>query len=162
MGARIDEDGIRVRKQGRTWFDSRDRLLHGNTWGFPISGSRNIAALSSPHNATTAYDLGAAPSGHTIVYGVCKFNLNNDAAGLAFDRWHSVMGGTIVWVMDGEPGILNLLGENGLFSQFVGYSFRVNSGRVELVRRAWLYPSPVDYTVLAHTISYKLRTGVFT
>jgi hypothetical protein len=162
MGARIDADGIRIQKSGRIWFDSRDKLLHGNTWGFPISGSRAIGALSSPHNASTIYDLGASPDGHTLVYGACKFNLNNNAAGLAFNRWHAVMGGTIVWVMDGEPGIRDFLGENGLFSQFVGYYFRVNSGRVELVRRAWLKPTPLDYSVLPHTISYKLRTGMFT
>lgn len=168
MAAHIGDDGIIVWKGGRKRLDTRDKFLHGNTYGFPIHGSKFIAAVPSGaagrKNSIDVYDIAAAPSGHTHVYGVAKFDLNNNSAGLAFDRWHCVTGsGAILWLMDGESNILTGLGGNVPMGQFVSYRFRVNAGRVEMVRRLYCHGfGAATYTVLSHNIYYQLRTGLFT
>jgi hypothetical protein len=169
MGVSVSENGVIVVKDGIKRLDTRDKLLHGNTWGFPISGTQSISAVTGGgdgdpgrRNLTTVYDLGPAPDGHDTVYGVCKFDLNNDTAGLAFNRYHVVMGGSILWVMDGEIANTSFIGDNSILGQWVDYHFRVLDGRVELVRRLFIWDSQGTYTVLSHDITYKLRTGVWT
>ena len=151
---------------GVTRFDTDDKLLHGASSGLNISGFQDIAALSGGNgttvDSTTTYDLGAVTSGHTQLIGAVKFNLNNSAAALAFDRWHMVLGGSIVWVMDGEPGFASALGDNSGLRQYVGYHFDISAGRARLVRRALIAGTPFSYTVLAHRITYKLRSGNWT
>ena len=155
-----------IDKGGITRFNSDDQLLHGAASGLPISGTVAIAAVTGGAgvrvDSTTVYDLGAVTSGHTQLIGAVKFDLNNDAAGLAFDRWHTVMGGSVVWVMDGEPGFAAALGDNNDLQQWVDYHFRINAGRAEMVRRLFIDDSPFSYTVLSHTVSFKLRSGNWT
>ena len=165
MGFRIDASALVIVKAGIKRLDTRDKFLHGNTWGFPISGVRSIAAISggggTTVNQTDVYNLGAAPIGHNYVYGACKFNLNNSDAGIAFNRWHTVMNGSLLWLMDGDPADGADVGANISVRQFVMYYFRISGGQVQLVRRIFISNSPGTYTVLAHSITYKLRTGVW-
>lgn len=152
---------------GRRVFHSGDRLLHADRSGLPITGSVAIGNLTAGNGVridqTDVWDLGAATLGHTQVIGVAKFDLaNSNAPALAFDRYHLVMGGTIVWNNDGEPGFVAALGDNGGSRQWIDYHFRILAGRVELVRRAFLDDTALNYTVLAHTITYQLRSGNWT
>jgi hypothetical protein len=121
----IEADGA------RPVFDTDDKLLHGAASGLPISGSIAIGSISTDAtvNTTTNYDLGAVTSGHTQLIGACKFDLNNDGAGIAFNRWHTVMGGSILWLLDGEPGFSSAIGDNGGPRQMVTYWFDIASGR---------------------------------
>lgn len=158
-----------IDKGGVTRLNTDDALLHGTTQGLPINGTVAIPSVTGGNsgspgtvNRTDVYDLGAATSGHTQLIGVCKFTLNNYAAGLAFDRWHLVMGGNILWVMDGESGFGDVLGDNSSLQQWVDYHFRIAAGRVEMVRRLYIDNSPFSYTVLSHSIQYRLRSGNWT
>jgi len=163
---------LRIDKDGITRLNTDDLLLHGAASGFGLSGSVSIPAHTGGNsddggpgriNITTTWDLGAVPAGHTQIIGACKFDLNNDAAALAFDRWHTVMGGTIVWVMDGEPAFAGALGDNGAsVKQYCAYEFRISGGQAQLVRRLFIADTPNAYTILAHEITYKLRSGNWT
>lgn len=156
-----------IEKGGVVRLDTDDKLLHHSASGFPITGSIAIGAVTGGGggtvDTTTTWNLGAVTSGHTQIIGACKFNLNNDAAGLAFDRWHTVMGGDILWVMDGELLSSSTIGDNLGLYEFVSYHFRVSGGQAQLVRRLFITSGGTAlYTVLAHTISYKLRSGNWT
>lgn len=151
----------------RQVFDTDDQLLHGAASGLPISGTIAIGAVSTDAtvDTTTTYDLGAVTPGHTQIIGACKFDLNNDGAGLAFDRWHTVLGGSLLWVLDGEPGFSSSIGNNGQPRQVVTYWFEIVSGRAEMKRRVYMHLGPAGgpvYTVLSHNITYKLRSGNWT
>lgn len=117
------------RKSGITRLNTDDALLHGTSQGLPINGTINIEAIGTNNdsrvNLTTVYDLGAVTSGHTQLIGAVKFTLASYAAGLAYNRWHMVMGGSIVWVMDGEPGFQSSVGNNASMNQWVDYHFRI-------------------------------------
>lgn len=97
----------------------------------------------------------------TQVIGAVKFTLNNYAAGMAFDRWHMVMGGSICWVLDGEPGFLDRLGSNLGTRQVCFYSFSTTGGVVYLERRVVIADIPFEYFIRSHTITYKLRCGAW-
>lgn len=159
----LDPGHIRIKNTlGQTVVDTGDALLHGALPGWNITGAvlyPTISSGGSPIYAEQSVDLGAAPPGHTQVFGAVKFDLNNNAAGQAFDRWTMVMGGSIVWVMDGEPGFAMAAGDNSGRYQHVDYHFRIVAGRVEIVRTVFLRDTPATYQVLSHTITYKLRTG---
>lgn len=166
MTFRIASGKARLDVGGVTRFDSDDLLLHGASAGLSISGFVDIPNLSGGSgttvNSTTSYDLGAVTAGHTQLIGAVKFNVNNSSVALAFDRWHMVMGGSIIWVMDGDPGFADALGDNSGLRQFVSYHFDISAGRARLVRRAFISNTPLPYTVIAHRITYKLRSGNWT
>lgn len=109
--------------------------------------------------------IGTCHADCTDVIGAVKFTLNNYAAGMAFDRWHTIMGGSIMWLMDGENGQQSNVGWNTVpIRQFVTYTFRVASGNIYLDRRAALNAMPTGgtYSVLSHTIHWRLEVGLFT
>lgn len=151
---------------GISRFDSNDRLFHTITGG--INGSRAMAAetaLTARRNETTDYVIGSCHEACTHVIGSVKFTLNNYVAGLPFDRWHTVMGGSILWVMDGESGNQADIGINWSPPyQIVTYEFVVEAGMVKLRRRLCLrgMPAGVNFSVLGHTINWKLKAGLFT
>lgn len=155
-------------KDGVTRLNADDRFLHGVSAGLPINGTIAIPAFNINgvrYNDTIVNDLGAVMHpNHTQVIGAFKFKLNNNAAGFAFDRWHMIMGGNALWLMDGEPGSLSTLGDNTNVGplQWIDYSFRVSAGRVQMLRRRALQDTAINYTVLSHSIEYKLRTGNWT
>lgn len=150
---------------GAVRFDTYDKLFHITD---AVSGSLSISALvggsDTVIDTTTSFNLGSCNSSCTHVVGALKFTLNSYAAGMAFDRWHTFLGGAAMWVLDGEPGFAGGLGDNddGRASQLVYYSLRVTSGVVWLDRRAVIADTDFSYTVLSHSISYKLKTGLFT
>lgn len=166
MSFTLSQGRLIIDKGGVVRFDSEDKLLHGVSSGFNISGSIAIPALASGNgtfvNSTTTYNLGAVTAGHTQLIGAVMFSLNSNDFGQFPNRWHTIMGGSIVWVMDGEPGTVSSLGNNGLPRQCIIYHFRINGGQAQLVRRAFLDDIPFNYTVLGHTITYKLRSGNWT
>jgi hypothetical protein len=162
-----------IEKDGKTRLNTDDLLLHGAAAGFSLSGTIVISAISGGNsggggpgerNLTTVYDLGAVTPGHTQLIGSVRFALFADTgAGQAFDRWTMVMGGTSIWVMDSEPGFLDAVGDNGTaVNQYVAYSFQIVDGQAQMVRRLYLDDTPAQYTVLEHSIQYKLRSGNWT
>jgi len=82
-------------------------------------------------------------------------------AALAFDRWTMLMGGSVLWVIDGEPGGADR-GQNVMPYQWIDYSFRIRNNRAEMVQRVLIAQSDILYRVRAHVVTYKLRSGNWT
>jgi len=151
---------------GGTLFNVDDKLLHiTNT----LQGVLSIPARSLGGgsggvgfvNDTTNYDLGPVNAFATQVIGAVKFVVTTGSAGLAYNRWHMLMGGTVVWVMDGSPSITSLGGNsNSGVSQMVTYHFEISAGPARMVRR-FVGNTAFGYQVRAHDIEYKLRAGAW-
>ena len=152
---------------GGTLFNVDDKLLHiTNTLNGTISipakslggGSRGVGFV----NETTYYDLGPVNPFATQVIGAVKFIVTTGSAGLAYNRWHMLMGGTVVWVMDGTPSTTKLGGStnNSFVSQMVTYHFEIAVGQARMVRR-FVGNTAFGYSVRAHDIEYKLRCGAW-
>lgn len=157
---RIDSMGMRLtRTDGRHIFNSSDKLFHPISTITGVKAMQAWAAGYSVHvNRTEVFNLGAVNPACTQVIGAMKFTLNNYAAGTAFDRWTMVMGGSILWVLDGEQGD----GRNLGLSQIVTYHFDVAGGQCRLIQRVALDGAiAANYTVRSHSIEYKLRCGVW-
>lgn len=159
-GGRIQISDVAANKR----FDTDDGLFHIIS---TVSGSVAIAQFSNPDgtnlNSTTSYLLGTCHPDCTDVIGSVKFTLNNNDAGMAFDRWSTVMGGSILWVIDGHGLTGSSPDPNGDINQMVFYSLRVEAGEVYLDRRRLFSEAGQgQYTVLSHTIEYKLKVGLFT
>lgn len=160
---KVDVGRALIESAGRTIFDTDDGLFH--VIGAPITGSQPIATYNGGGgvnvNSTTSYPLGTCNAACTDVIGSIKFTLGSYVAGLPFDRWHTMMGGSVLWVMDGQ----NLSGNssNGNITVMVWYSLRVTSGTVYLDRRIYFSQNcKPSYQILSHTIEYKLKAGLFT
>lgn len=159
------QDGAIVIEQGsRTVFDTDDKLFHVID---PLNGSTpSLAYLTQPHvgqDIDNYLVLGSVNPICTQVIGAVRMRLTGGSynAGLMFDRWHTVMGGTIVWVLDGEPGASSVKGSNLGCRQAVLYWFEVVGGQVRLRRRAAFDGTPLQYGVRAHVLDYKLKCGVW-
>lgn len=145
-------------------FDTDDGLFHViNTF----SGSINVPSLvfsdGTNYNLTTDWTIGACHAECTDVLGSIKFTLASYAAGMAYNRWHSMMGGCAVWLQDGHSLTGSSPDRNGRCYQHVMYYFVIESAVVKLRRRALNNKtSQGTYVVSSHTISYKLKAGLFT
>jgi len=161
----IDDERLRITgADGGTRFDSDEGLFHPIT---SVQGTLNLGPYTTgngtPINVADSFFLGNCHAACTHVIGAMKFTLNNYAAGMAFDRWHTIMGGSAIWVLDGEAGFQQVVGSNQAdIIQFVAYSFRVTAGQVFLDRRVAMGGTPAIYSVLIHQIQYKLKAGLFT
>lgn len=173
MTLTITNGQILINKSGITRLNTDDKLLHGTSQGMPIAGTVNIPDIQGGdsndvgpgrRDLTNVYDLGAVTSGHTQLIGAAKFNFTGLAAnGAPFNRWTMVMGGSLLWLIDGEAGFQDAVGDNySPPSQFVDYHFRISGGRAQMVQRVFLKDTPGLYTVLSHSITYKLRSGNWT
>jgi len=149
---------------GRSMFDSDDGLFHVLD---KVSGAVTIPAVTwgagSSVNSTTDYVIGTVDPLCTDVVGSIKFTLNNYAAGMAYDRWHTMFGGSsAIWVVDGS----NLAGSvsNGNTYEMCWYSILVQSGQVILRRRLYCSQNMQHstYSILSHKIDVKLKAGLFT
>lgn len=154
-----------TRAGGGTTFNTDDKLFHvTNT----VSGSLAIASYTGGAAGsggpgtkieTTVYDLGAVNANATQVIGAVKFVLTGNGDGLAYNRWHMVMGGTIIWVMDGALRT-SYGATNGQLRQLVTYHFDISGGQCRLVRRIAIATGFL-YVIKPHTIEYKLRCGAW-
>lgn len=144
--------------------DTDDDLFH--VVGAPINGTRSFpdVALSDGNtlNDTTTFDLGACHAACTHVIGAVKFNGTLGGA-VGFDRWTTYMGGSLVWVLSGEPKLAN-----GNYASvpkdYVGYRFYASGGVVRLERRRIFLGGPNNNVagLRAHSIEYRLKAGLFT
>jgi hypothetical protein len=148
---------------GVTLFDSDDGMFHVLS---AVSGSVSIPAYVHPGNVNAnvsdSYLLGSCNANCTDAIGAVKFTLNTGAAGLAYDRWHTIMGGSIMWLIDGH-GLLGTPDPNINLRQLVTYSLRVAAGKVYLDRRLLISAaSQGTYEIRAHTLEFKLKCGLYT
>lgn len=156
---------------GQKRLDTDDGLLHviptETGW---LTGTIEIPAVSRISNSisdpavdlTTSYTLGSCNPDCTTVIGAIKFTLNNYNAGMAYDRWHTIFGGSVVWVYDGEPPLDTDRGRNLNVWQWVSYWFETSGGTVYMKRRLVLGKIAASVTILSHSITYKLKTARFT
>ncbi|WBT40169.1 hypothetical protein [Hyphomicrobium sp. DMF-1] len=115
-------------------------------------------------NLTTEYGIGACDPSCTHVIGAVRFS-GSGAWGVAFDRWTTYLGGTIIWAMT-APGLTSQTSGDiyGHVHTFCGYRFFVRNGGVVMERRLVLPSNPpsVGLAIKAHTITCKLKAGRFT
>lgn len=165
MTVTIDNGRMIVTKNGETRLDTNEKFFHiTNSFDGSITIPSVVNASPDFLLQTTNYDIGPVSQNATQVVGGVRFRLNSYGAGMAFDRWHSIWGGTIVWVMDGEPPLRSDAGSNAGFQQGVFYHFEIAAGRCRMVRTLYLAPLPTritDYFVGSHTIDYKLKAGAW-
>lgn len=164
MTISIQDGAIIIQEGSRKSFDTNDKLFH-------VVASKNgstgqLAYLNQPNVTYQLNDyisLGSVSTVCTQVIGAVRIRLaaGSYSAGLAFNRWHTVMGGSIVWVHDGEPGVSKDLGSNFGAKQSVTYWFEIVNGNVRLRRRVFLADTPLQYVVKAHILDYKLKCGVW-
>lgn len=162
MTVEISGGRIVVTKGGVKRFDSADAMFHITN---SYTGAIDIDAVGLGRavvDRTDYFDIGAANAFASQIVGAVKFTLNNNNAGMAYDRWHSMFGGSICWLMDGEPDISDRRGSNYGFGQGVFYHFDISGGRARLVRRlVFAGVGSASYTILSHRINYQLRAGVW-
>jgi len=158
-GRILVRDAIGVKK-----LDTDDDLFH--VVGSPINGSISFpqVALSggAKLNDTTSYNLGACHPACTHVIGAVQFSGSTGGA-VGFDRWTTYMGGTLIWVLNGEPKH-----PNGNYAtspgDYVAFHFVASGGQVSLVRRR-IFLGGADSAVAglrAFSIAYRLKAGLFT
>lgn len=125
-------------------------------------GNRSFADNTYANN-TESFLLGTCDPACTDVIGALKFTLNNNNAGMAFDRWHTLMGGSVLWVIDGHTLTGTSPDPNSGVHQMVWYDVEVVNGEVWLHRRAVCTDaSRGTYTVISHTIEFYLECGLYT
>jgi hypothetical protein len=157
---------IITRPDGTTTFNVDDKLLHitnvvSGVLTIPeVQGGAPSSGGPGSQNLTTVYDLGAVNASATQVIGAVKFVLNGSGNGLAYNRWHTVMGGTIIWVMDGAGLTSQGRRTNGALAQLVTYHFDISAGRCRMIRRV-VIATGFLYGIQAHNIEYKLRCGAW-
>ena len=164
MTVSIQDGAIIIQEGARKVFDTDDRLFH-------IVGSVNgstgqLAYTNQPNVAYSLNDylvIGSVSSVCTQVIGAIKIRLASGSAslGLAYNRWHTILGGSVILGHAGEPGVSKDVGSNLGAKQTVSYWFEVVNGQVRLRRRVYLSDTPLQYVVKAHIIDFKLKCGVW-
>lgn len=148
----------------RVVFSSFDGLFHTIS---VVTASVAVPAISfftnTYVNTTTSWLLGACDPACTDIIGSLKFTLGSPGAGLAFDRWHSIIGGgSVIWVIDGHGLVGTSPDPNNNINQIIVYDLRIDAGNVYLDRRAYCSDlSRGTYTVLGHTIDFYLECGLY-
>lgn len=155
---------------GNVRLDTDDGLFHVVNSGF--SGTLTIsqvvinsATSSGNRNRTDTWSLGSCHPSCTHVIGAVRFSGSGSTWGIAFARWTTYMGGTLVWVMSDSGLTASTAGDVSAWpSQGILYRFYVDSGTLYAERRLMM-PSPdgsVSITIFEHDIEYRLKTGLFT
>jgi len=154
---------------GNIRLNTDDGLFHIVNSG--ISGTLNMAAVTinnstsaANRNRTDPFNLGSVHPDCTHVIGAVRFG-GSGTWGVAFGRWTTYMGGTLVWAMT-APGTTSGTAGDILSNPYLGvlYRFYVSAGALFMERRlmAPSLPGSVTLTILAHSIDYRLKTGLFT
>jgi hypothetical protein len=144
--------------------DTDDDLFH--VIGSQISGSVSFPQIGlsdgATLNDTTNYNLGSCHPACTHVIGAVRF-AGTAGGAIGFDRWTTYMGGTLIWVLNGEPKLMN-----GNYAtnpkDYVAFHFVASGGQVTMVRRRIFLggASSAVAGLRAFSISYRLKAGLFT
>jgi hypothetical protein len=159
MSLHLGAGRLTIDQDGRTSFDTNDKLYHNITTG--ISGSYSAPARSVSNNGTininTNHQIASCNSFCTHVAGSVKFSGGVHA--FPANVWFAYEGGSLFWIIDYHSGIQSPAYKN-FPTGIVKYRFFVSGGKVYLNERV-AFHSTVTLTVLAHTISWKLKAGRF-
>lgn len=156
--------GIITGADGETRLNTDDAFFHPLSH---VSGEQAITSFTNPddteRHTVNSYELGSCHASANDILGSVKFTLANYAAGMAFDRWHTIMGmGAILWVIDGHNLIGSSPDPNGNLKQMVFYEFRLAGGKLYLDRHLhFSRDGQGSYTVIGHTIKYKIDCGIW-
>lgn len=154
---------------GNVRLDTDDGLFHIVNTG--LDDTLTMAAVtitsstsSGARNRTDTYNLGSVHADCTHVIGAVRFS-GSGTWGVAFSRWTTYMGGSLVWAMTAPGVTAGTAGDiGGLPTLGVLYRFYVDSATLWMERRL-MAPGPPGsntLTILAHDIDYRLKTGLFT
>jgi len=143
--------------------DTDDGLFH--PVGPIIAGYVNIAQLLLNNGQTVndelTWDLGSCHSACTHVIGAVRFSGSVGGA-IGFDRWTTYLGGDLIWILDSPPKLAN--GSYGTSpSDLLTYRFYVSGAHVWLKQRRIVLGGPTNNLAgyRAHTVQWKLKTGLF-
>ena len=154
-----------VTPDGVSRLDTNDAMFHIVN---AVQGSVSIpsvASTTSDRNITQTYNLGPCHGNCTHVIGAVRFSGSGNW-GVAFGRWTTYLGGTLVWAATSPrqfqadpPGTIYRF-----IDTFNSYRFYAQGGQVRMERRVWICDTPAGVTIviLPHTITYKLKAGLFT
>lgn len=121
-------------------------------------------ANSVPQLNTYTTELGSCDPAATHVIGAV-FMGGSGSWGLAFNRWTTYMGGDLVWAMTAPGTTANTAGDIRAFINMMTiYRFYASGGKVFMERRVRLprVTGSVQAGILAHTITCKLKAGLWT
>lgn len=155
---------------GQTRLDTDEALFHivdTLSQGTESIPARTHAMPAGGVNETNDTLIGTCNSSCTHVIGAVKFSATA-AFGIGYGRWTTYMGGDLIWVMEGKGLTAATASDMGFAPHtVVTYRFLVSSGNVylrqhiRLPNMSLLVPG-TSLTILAHTITHKLKCGLFT
>lgn len=158
---------------GQKRLDTDEDLFHIVTT-LP-EGVRNIPQINAPTSAqlnqNNDFLLGSCHPACTHVIGAVKFSASQQF-GAAFARWTTYMGGDLVWVMSAPTWSAGGAGDIGAAPTFVcTYRFFASGGGIYMRQRLLLpkvpattpgVPSNQLPRILAHSVTYRLKAGLWT
>lgn len=150
---------------GRKVLDTDEALFH--VVGAMVTGSISFPELrvigGNPDvNTTETFTLGSCHPDCTDIIGAVLFNGSSGGA-VGFDRYTTYMGGDLIWLFASPPKLANAnAGEEP--SDLISYRFECSGGVVRMIKRMIILAPPLNNTffVRAHSLTYRLKAGLFT
>lgn len=160
MSLHLGAGRLVIDQDGRTVFDTDDRLYHNITTGLVGSYTAPQRSVSNWNtiNLDNNYLIGSCNPFCTHVAGSVRFT--GQVHAIPADIWFAYEGGDLFWTIDTHTGI-----QSPTWAQFptgiVKYRFFVSGGNVYLNERVF-FASSVTLTVPTHSVFWKLKAGRFT
>ncbi len=148
-------------QSGATKLDTNGKLFHVTD---SITGSKSIPARLALENdnlnIVVAHNLGPCLTAATHVIGSFKVAVSGGTGGVPPGKWFAA-GGTYLHLIHPYNSITQ--SENRSPNHIVHYTFRCTGGRIYMDEVCRLgNVGNASFVVHAHTITYKLKAGLFT
>jgi hypothetical protein len=162
MSLHLRDGRLTIDQDGRTVFDTEDKLYHNITTdglsGIYTAQQRSVGNQDII-NIDNNYLVGTCNQFCTHVCGSVKFG-GTDRFSLPPNIWFAYEGGDIFWTVDYHTGFASpffTIYPTGI----VKYRFFVNAGQVILNERVF-FTSGINLIIPGHSIIWKLKAGRFT
>jgi hypothetical protein len=156
--------GLITDATGAVRFDTNGQLFHITDRA--INGAITIPNRSAPHSGNdtviaTDHAIGSCNASATHIVGMFKVSAVSGTSGVPYNKYFDASGTYVHAFSAVSPG--NLSGNNVSLSLYAMYTFLCSGGTVFLRERTRL-PRFRDANVgiPQHTITFKLRAGLFT
>jgi hypothetical protein len=161
MSLHLRTGRLTIDQNGRTVFDSDDKLYHNITSGLVGSfsvGDRGVSGASNLVNIDNYHQIGTCNGFCTNLQGSIRFR--GFAQSFPTDIWFSYEGGDVFNIVDyatGSQQVPYTITVQGL----VKYKFFISDGVVWLNERVVMH-SGANKIFRGHTLDWKLKAGRFT
>lgn len=161
MSFHLHDGRLTIDQDGRTVFDTDDKLYHNITSG--LSGSysvadRGVSGASNWVNINTNHQIGTCNAFCSFLKGSIRFR--GFAQSFPTDIWFSYEGGDVFNILDYQTGIQSV-GNVIDIQGFVKYRFFISNGAVYLNERVVMH-SGASKIYRGHTLDWNLEAGRFT